>query len=367
MGNEIKYLLSDSEENEELLLKLQDRAGALSGNVINGFKDDKNGKYFANRVGVFSPLLAVTFAYLYDDETFKKKYPDGFITENICFVPKELYSKLLKIEAETNIPIAIDAFLHVRNLLSLIENQFNVVFSKEDKIEIMNKNIYKSYNLGSHQKLIDHLLTNTPPVVPMEQIKKEAQLINIEVKGLEPFKINSDVINSILFKNPQIHDPENKLHILSSKVVERESVIVVDNMNIEDFKNVYQDGYKMANIKESYDILNIIANEAIKDYDNSNDKKEVEKFVNKLDEKWIPFIDCLSDEHFFFAIEDLLISASNKFGKDLSVYAKEQISRKLIEGESIYDHRRQILIDAITGMSAMRDKNEMRFKQQYNL
>lgn len=305
-------------------------------------------------LGVFSELLGSVFLSLYDEPHLVEKYPYGVVTECAVFVPMSLYQDMIKKEPKASTTkgeyrkTSFDGVLHIKNLLVLVENNFNITFTEDEKLNIISSYLYSSnWKEEKHQKLMKEIVKQTPQFFTMENWKKELKAIGIKdftIEIMDKIGNKTDVINNILFKSREVHNTKNPLNKLAEKVIENENNISIEKMTVKKFQEIYNDGWNMADIAQSYDILNEIAKKEL----NSN-KTNKEK-IEGLKKNWVPLLNCLGVKHFVVGLENLGEILGNHKTKIQPIELENMIKFMNDNLSEPYSIKREMLIKSLTNL-----------------
>lgn len=142
-------------EDDNIAQKIHNDIGVWSSNIYSIF-------HLGPRAKSFSTMLTSSHVFGCDHPEVEKKYPNGFYSENVFFVPKSMYEKMLDCEPIAIKDKSVNSYWNLAGLIfipfltKMVEHRFSIKFNEEEKTNILfsalkhvfDKNIYI---MGYHQ------------------------------------------------------------------------------------------------------------------------------------------------------------------------------------------------------------------------
>jgi hypothetical protein len=149
MNQKQQTFLNDNEETDEQYSQWCCDINIWSEN-INSLQVNHLGP----RAKSFSTMLASSTMVLYDHPYFLEKYPDGFYSENIAFIPMQMYDKIKELEPLAVKMPSVNSYWNLTGLIlipfltKMIEKKYDIIFSEEEKEHILLSATERTFRKG---------------------------------------------------------------------------------------------------------------------------------------------------------------------------------------------------------------------------
>lgn len=317
-----KYLLNDNSSEAQIARRFfyEDQKFCLN----KDFKD-KSKKYY---LGDLSKLVAVIPFYLYSDEEYNQKYPNGIYVDGMVALPLNLYSEMLENEFKNDIKSPQIFFL--KAITSVIEKKYNISFTDDDfkKIVEYTFNYLNEPYLALLKKSLED--KNSFSRFDLEHVDFDTFIKQFELDGfseysirnLAEFKSNDDYIDSILINSKEVNDPEHPFYKIKDKITFKNLVFseqeknditqLFENVRNKNLRNLPIINHSANDIVKIMNWLDEIAEENISSVLKVNGSNQ--DIADKLSELCIPLIfSSYSNTNFKLALSNLVKLVEDKF------------------------------------------------------
>lgn len=342
--SEKKYLISD--KNDDLIIYLKDiiKFYAVPKNFIDSIDSIKQNKtiqsredYLLNEIDKykegyilpFSSIIDLPFISIYDDELLLKKFPNGFVTENLILIPSSNIEYILN-SSEVKRGISKDNLYLINkilnnNMIAFVENILNIEFTDEEKNTIKN-DLTKNFDpLNKDDDIIDFV---EPEKITNQKLLKLINNKNYSIEDrLKSFiSIESDVQEG-LEKNKENF---NLLPTLLKKLSNIKKSHINIDITLEEFEEIVESA-RYREISPTIP-LKIVMSQLDKEINKCNN--DMKEFSENITDYLLHLIVGLDDLQFNLVLSN--IEKQIKITKDKEI--KELIEKNKKENKKINEH-----------------------------
>ena len=384
------YFLSDANDNH---------GGRFRNDIDVWSSRIQVAKKSENRAKSFSTMMASCGIFLYDHPEAMKKYPNGFYSENMIFVPIDMYERAAELEPLAAKLDSANSYWNLTGLIlipfftKMIEQKYDISFSDEEKEKILlsateNSFLQKTKIVGRGQIDFEYKLNSIDDSNEIiNQVKEEevhylSMIGKVNIKnfaneifnGKEPiFLSNKDIclfaeennllaaktfkkqtsdtsfLDYALLKNKDMYEKGHPFNQLMGEVKMPSKTIDLLHLDKDNYKDIIHN----ITFAEGYILFNAFENLTHKIF---NESKTTEDLIRNISGIWSNLAVETNDNHFEVLMNILHDNCLQKFPSEENQRRIEEdmmfkIGKSINKNPSTTRYKREILIDGLTRYS----------------